>query len=251
MATRETPATLKWLRDEHDNPTQSWYRYCLKLTRTARDIPSRDATAYSAWVKAQDKHPLDAGVNWHIVPRGAPLFYKGNPYTDGVIYGHVATYWGWSKARGPLCWSNDVFIAGKINMVHPLWFLSHWGHSLLGWAGDINGVKVPLKMPGTGPSPVGAVSIHQVVNAAKLDPKRGQGAKTPGSGPDVRKVEEALVELGYLSADKVDGSYGSATITAYKKWQNYLGYTGNAANGIPGPVSLRRLGHRFDFRVVA
>ncbi|MGC0339993.1 hypothetical protein [Streptomyces sp. SLBN-8D4] len=66
-------------------------------------------------------------------------------------------------------------------------------------------------------------------------------------------TEAALVELGYLSrAYAGDGSFGTTTIAAYAKWQKHLGYTGADANGIPGKVSLSRLGERTGlFTVVA
>ena len=41
---------------------------------------------------------------------------------------------------------------------------------------------------------------------------------------------------------------GAAT---YQKWQQSLGYSGKDADGIPGEVSLSRLGARFGFKVTA
>lgn len=65
-------------------------------------------------------------------------------------------------------------------------------------------------------------------------------------GPDVREVEENLVALGFASADTltVDDDWTSATTTAVKKWQEWLGLdeTGLLAPGtvvvLPGPVRV-------------
>ncbi|MFG2461350.1 hypothetical protein ACGFWE_30400 [Streptomyces sp. NPDC048523] len=66
-------------------------------------------------------------------------------------------------------------------------------------------------------------------------------------------TEAALVELGYLSKSYAgDGSFGTTTVAAYAKWQRHLGYSGADANGIPGKVSLARLGEKTGlFTVVA
>jgi len=45
------------------------------------------------------------------------------------------------------------------------------------------------------------------------------------------------------------GQYGSATKEAYTKWQRHLGFKGSDANGIPGDVSLTRLGRQHGFKV--
>jgi len=40
----------------------------------------------------------------------------------------------------------------------------------------------------------------------------------------------------------VDGNFGTTTVTAYAAYQRSLGYTGLAANGLPGTASLTKLG---------
>ncbi len=254
---RNTADTLDWLRNQHDNPTQSWYRLCLSVTRQARGVDGVFPRAYDAWVGAEDKHPLTPGADWHDVPRGAPIFYKG-PLDDGVEYGHIVTYFGVTQA-GPLVWSNDVVAQGKMNMVSPLWFLSHWGHTLLGWTGDLNGVDLHLEANGSesagarkaAPAPTATISVASVVAAAKADPGRPQGHRSKDACDDVLPVEKALVKLGWLPANLADGAFGTSTVTAYKKWQQSLGYRGQDADGIPGQVSLSRLGARFGFKVTA
>ncbi|MFE2586398.1 N-acetylmuramoyl-L-alanine amidase [Streptomyces sp. NPDC059378] len=95
--------------------------------------------------------------------------------------------------------------------------------------------------PGTGTASKPRVDLSRLVRAAKTDPGARQGHVTYMAGTNL--VEATLVELGYLGrAFAGDGSFGSTTVAAYAKWQRHLGYTGADANGVPGKISLTRLG---------
>ena len=60
-------------------------------------------------------------------------------------------------------------------------------------------------------------------------------------------VERALKAEHLLDSQWVDGYFGTKTVTAYAAWQRSLGYSGLAANGLPGRTSLTTLGEgRFD-----
>jgi hypothetical protein len=85
------------------------------------------------------------------------------------------------------------------------------------------------------------VSIAKLAQAARTDPHAAQGHQTYPTG--VKHVEEALLELGYLTSQYAhDGSYGTTTVAAYAAYQRHLGYSGTAADGIPGRTSLTKLG---------
>lgn len=90
------------------------------------------------------------------------------------------------------------------------------------------------------------VDLSRLVAAAKADPPK---SGTPVSYSGVRVVEDALVKEGLLSKSLADGHFGTATLTAYAAWQRKLGYTGRAADGVPGRASLERLGDKYGFRV--
>ena len=87
-----------------------------------------------------------------------------------------------------------------------------------------------------------AANMEAVLLAAQRDPAKSTTAVTPGSGPSVRLVERALVARHLLASRYVDGHFGSATVSAYARYQRSLGYRGLAANGLPGKTSLTRLG---------
>ncbi|MEV7781671.1 peptidoglycan-binding protein [Kitasatospora sp. NPDC088351] len=98
-----------------------------------------------------------------------------------------------------------------------------------------------------GTLPGGTVSLSHVVAAAQTDPGAEQGHRTYGA--DVLIVEQALADEGLLDGQWVDGSFGTRTVTAYSRWQQRLGYSGTAADGIPGRDSLQRLGAAHGFTV--
>jgi hypothetical protein len=104
---------------------------------------------------------------------------------------------------------------------------------------------------GTQPAPSKPkVSLAHVVYAAKHDPAAAQGHTSYKA--EVLLVEKALQKEGLLSSQYVDGSFGSLTVTAYARWQRSPaggGYTGDAADGIPGKASLKLLAARHGFTV--
>ncbi|MEL3944887.1 N-acetylmuramoyl-L-alanine amidase [Streptomyces sp. LNU-CPARS28] len=92
------------------------------------------------------------------------------------------------------------------------------------------------------------VSLRKLAVASRKDP----AAKgTPISYTGTRTVEAALVDAGLLEKPLLDGHFGTATVSAYAAWQRVCGYTGKAADGIPGRDSLKRLGDERGFTVIA
>lgn len=87
-----------------------------------------------------------------------------------------------------------------------------------------------------------AVDMEATVLAAQIDPRRPDDTLTPGAKDSVLAVEEALQARHLLDAKWVDGYFGTETVAAYAAYQRSLGYTGLAANGLPGTTSLTKLG---------
>lgn len=110
--------------------------------------------------------------------------------------------------------------------------------------GSASPQPVPKPAPG---QPV--VSLAVVQMAEREDPAAAQGHTTNYN--NVIWVERALQAEGLLSAQYVDGSYGTLTVAAYKAWQQRLGYFGTDADGVPGMSSLSKLGGAHGFKVVA
>ncbi|MEW1867055.1 LysM peptidoglycan-binding domain-containing protein [Streptomyces caelestis] len=119
----------------------------------------------------------------------------------------------------------------------------------------LNGITDPnkitagreLKLP-TGAMAKKVVSLSKLIAAFKRDaPKKG----TPVSYEPTEYVEDALVAEGLLARQYADGHAGTATRSAYALYQQRLGYRGKDADGLPGMTSLKRLGARHGFTVVA
>ncbi|NDU72713.1 peptidoglycan-binding protein [Actinomadura sp. DSM 109109] len=87
-----------------------------------------------------------------------------------------------------------------------------------------------------------SVDMEATVKAAQIDPRRADDTLTPGAKASVLLVEQALRDRELLDAQWVDGYFGTTTVAAYAKYQKSLGYSGLAANGLPGRTSLAKLG---------
>lgn len=87
-----------------------------------------------------------------------------------------------------------------------------------------------------------SVNMEATVLAAQIDPRRADDTLTPGAKASVTAVEQALQAKHLLDPRWVDGYFGTETISAYAAYQRSLGYTGLAANGLPGTTSLTKLG---------
>lgn len=101
---------------------------------------------------------------------------------------------------------------------------------------------------GTAPGKPKTVDLSKLITAAKRDPAK---TGTPVSYAGARVVEDALAAEGLLAKKYVDGHFGSTTVAAYRKWQQRRGYSGAAADGIPGRASLDALAKRHGFTVTA
>ncbi len=91
-----------------------------------------------------------------------------------------------------------------------------------------------------------AAAALPVVNmgavAAAAQAESVYGNKTIiGDDASTKLVQAALKAKGFATA--IDGWYGSGTRSAYAGYQKSLGYSGLGANGLPGAVSLAKLGY--------
>lgn len=127
-----------------------------------------------------------------------------------------------------------------------------YGHSQVPENTHVDPGSWPAFVPVVDPKPVTTVtvSLAHVVAAARKDPSAAQGHTTHKA--EVLIVEKALKAEGLLPSQYVDGSFGTKTVDAYARWQRSPaggGYVGNAADGIPGKASLKRLAARHGFTV--
>lgn len=100
-------------------------------------------------------------------------------------------------------------------------------------------VPTPPPPPVTPPPAVlPTVSLTRVDAAAK-----SRSGYISTSVRDVTLVQNALAKLGFVNFTG-RGTFGPLTKAGYAKWQEHLGYRGADADGVPGSVSLGKLGTR-------
>ncbi len=198
---------------------------CLKFVRTRYGVGPRAASASEGFAMTDHRHTSTP-------PPGVPVWWTGGEF------GHVAI-----SAGGGYVISTDWPRAGAVGRVAIRTITDRWNKRYRGWSEDVNEVTVFVKP---------TVDLSALVAAAESDPHRPQGGTTPGSVDDVKVVEAALFIQGLLDQRYAfDGSLGSKTLNSYAAWQRKVGLEGQTENGLPGRESLRKLGTKYGFKVVA
>lgn len=249
MTQRDTAATLAWY-EKHTTTGALGFNpngRCLQICRTARNLPGGWASAVVASRATPTQHRVRDLSK--IVP-GMVMYFDDT--RDGNPYGHIVTVVHANRARSLsdiTVWTNSVQ-SGRVVKVRADYFPRYWGDPFVFAATWLNGqaLILPKQQPAPAPSSKKVVDLSRLVSASKSDPPGPQGQRTYPAG--VKLVEQSLVKEGLLAAKYAsDGSYGSTTVTAYRKWQQRLGYSGKDADGIPGMSSLKSLGNKHGFTV--
>ncbi|MGW2708085.1 CHAP domain-containing protein [Streptomyces sp. NPDC001356] len=255
----------RWIGTGEPNEIQSWYRarngaayvgnwpWCdATITRAAVDAGEYEAVCFGtdyAYTVAHAQRFKEAGA-WHAmtngikasgIRRGDIIFFDWGGSSDigridhvGIVTGVSSDYRYVYTIEG----NTANVCARRVRVVH-----------------DIAGFGRPKYKPepkpaggGTSTSKRPQVSLAKLVAAFKRDaPKKG----TPVSYEPTIYVEQALVAERLLAKKYADGHAGTATRSAYALYQERLGFSGDDANGIPGETSLKRLGAKHGFDVVA
>jgi hypothetical protein len=219
MAHRSLQSALSWARAQDKFETGM----CLRFVRTCYKVDSKYASAAIAWSKTRYRHSS-------VPPKGVPVWWTGG--TRG--FGHVAISDG-----GGYVISTDTGGKGRVGRTSIRHITNAWSQTYRGWTEDINGVRVFT-------SAISKASTA-VLDASVVAGKFQNGARNDAAVLVVQRALAAEVGLDYSSGP---GTAGPRTKAAYKKWQQKLGFTGADADGIPGFVSLSRLGAKRGFGVV-
>lgn len=225
----------------HPSPMVAQGGYCQGVACDIEGVVPFGRSAIIAWHNVPEEHKIHGKV-----VAGGMVYFDDPNVADTNEFGH-ATF-GVEKGY---VWSTDILKHGRLDLVHYTVITKHWGMRLLGTINSTPSQALHMAPVLTVPVAKPAASLSALIRAAHLDPARPQGAVTPGSKDDVLLVEHALVKVGYMSNQFVDGSFGTITKGAYAKWQRACGYKGNEALGVPGQDSLTKLAVRTGlFRVV-
>lgn len=157
---RDYKETLQWYRE---NQTAAEIGFnpdgmCLKVCRTAREIPARYLTARIA----QDATPKEHRVHEVANLRRGMVGFFDDP-TDSNTAGHIATMIGRVKGAdvGSLhdtLWETNSVKAGELVIVRGDYFEKHWGDRFYFGATWLNGFEldIPAKKA---PAPTGKVRL--------------------------------------------------------------------------------------------
>lgn len=118
-----------------------WQGFCLKFVRTCWNLNAKFPTAAKAWEGSKDKHSWTGDTE--DIPFGAPVF-SYRPDAGPNDAGHVFIAGGHSEDGKRIFRSTDIKRLGSIDCVPIEAFTERWGHKILGWTGDLNGVSLNL-----------------------------------------------------------------------------------------------------------
>ncbi|MFD4659349.1 peptidoglycan-binding protein [Kitasatospora sp. NPDC058444] len=172
------------------------------------------------WTPEQVEQLVALGV-WLHHQHDIPLRICRTPDDPG--YGYHRLFRSWSTT-GTAC-PGDARVAQFHSIVFPAIVARANGAPEPG----------PDPSPAPDPQPTGPARYRVTIGGQEY----GYGAH----GPQVRQVGEALVAAGYGQHYTVgpDEDWRDADTENYAAWQRSLGYSGSAADGVPGEESLRRL----------
>lgn len=144
MTQRNTPEALAWLKHQHDINSHAWGGLCLKLQRSARNLPGVFPSAFAAQMgtpmsdRVYDLNKLVSGM----------VVFIDDPH-DSNRFGHIAGLRTRQKVDGDwLTWTNDALNEhGGVNCVDIDWFKANWGDSFQFGARSLNGFDLLLPKP--------------------------------------------------------------------------------------------------------
>lgn len=173
---------------------------------------THNGVKYQDWYCHLDKAEVAKGAAVRV---GQPIGKSGNTGNSTGPHLHLET------RIAPFRYGNDV--------AHPV-------------------LTIPGIVDPKAPAPARPSVVQKVTSIAKpAVPKANKVVNLKellaGQADDVTLVQSALNV-------KTTGKWDASTTTAYKKWQESLGFKGKDADGKPGKTSLARLGSKYGFTVV-
>lgn len=178
---------------------------CLQYTRGWLEIAPLHPDAITAWEQNGGKHPGD-----RTPPRGAPIFWRGGDH------GHIALALGSHAFRG-----TDMPSAGFVSSQAIDWIENNWHYEYLGWADELNGVKIPYLDPS-----LNDWRASGSVYVGKLE----LGQRDSDSVSRLRYVLHNHEEIPTPWDPRYGNDYGQRVLKSVRYWQRNV-----AANHIKGP----------------
>lgn len=233
MAVPWTPEqSLVWLTRQRKNPDKNYKNLCAHLVSRAAGYDGAGHASASNWGRSLPGKLRHGGTP----PRGTVVFWVTNGW------GHIA----FSVGGGYVLCNDHVGNVRKIpmsyysGMARPFWVYSTpaiYRHAF----GRNPNSKAPAIAPKPAPAPTPVAKPLPAVSLTDL--RYAVRHRKPYKM--VPLVRQALGEKARWVKP------GPGFKRSYAKWQRKLGYTGRNADGVPGSVSLKKLGAKSGlFRVV-
>lgn len=192
-AIRNWRGALDWYKT-HQNTAQIGFNpdgMCLKVCRTARNIPAKYLTAK----QAQDATPAEHRIKKVEDLRKGMVLYFDDP-KDSNRSGHIATQIGRVKGFRPKS-LDDVLVetnsvkAGEVVVVRASYFQKHWGDKFQFGATILNGIE--LDVPGRKSLVERFNNGGPVYDLNKLAKAAANGRPKPGE--ILRRIEDQIRRL--------------------------------------------------------
>lgn len=187
---------LAWFQTEQKRPfgvaptpSGNWGGYCLMDCRMSYAIPPRDASAWAAWLAAdeEDKHP---GSDPSKAPVGSAGIWRGG--SKG--YGHI-TIMAFPFGDGtPANWSNDLKRYGMLDKTRRSATTEQWGQVYVGHLTAINGYDLRLKEKKP-PKPKDDKPYKGIERAINNLEKARERARAEKDWPDAKLISAEIVRL--------------------------------------------------------
>lgn len=218
----DSSTALTWLRWEGNSGRRDYQGMCAGLVADASGFSDSNKNANQwAWTIPQAIRHRGNG------PAGTIQCYEGG------TYGHI----GYNLGGGVLLCNTESGAVGKMyssyySRIGPTWWVnpSKNKHEIFKYCTGSNNDKFEIPAPAVKKP---SVSLSRMIAVAK----------TNGRAPGVATVRHALSGKGSGT------TFGPVMRSKYKAYQQSLGYKGKDADGIPGAVSLAKLGKAHGFRV--
>lgn len=198
---RDVDATIEWYAEHRVYPTSLGFDpdgMCLKICRTARDIPAKYPSALSAQLQTPEEYRVH---DISKIRRGMVMFFD-DP-TDSNPYGHIVTCIG--RERGAdrsllasvLVRTNSV-LSNQIVVTRADYFPRNWGDDFQFAATWLNGV--PLDMGGKSEAPKRKPGRLPNLRAARKElqealehhQEKGHARLAAALRRDIRELDETI-----------------------------------------------------------
>lgn len=185
---------------------------------------------------------ISARLAFNAIP--AEHRHTSSPPPPGSI-----AYYGFSNrgfghavfvVEGGYVWSNDIKRRGMIDRVKWDVFKRRWGLPYRGWIDWCPSGPLPVQRgasAGSGGKPRGGGRFRQGKKVYRSKMRYNQA-----DSDSVWNLQVALIAKGYAFGDGPTGYYGKHTRDMVAAFQRKQGWKGKGADGIAGPLTVRKLG---------